>query len=113
MNTKKVIIDTGPLVAFLNKTDSYHDWAVIQFSLLSPPFLTCESAISEVCFLLKHTDNGPQNVFKLLERDLIQIPFKLDANISLVAGLLNKYKNIPMSLADACLVRMSEQIANT
>ncbi len=72
MKPKKVIIDTGPLVAFLNKSDKYHDWALTHFSQLNPPFFTCESVISEVCFLLKHTDNGPQNVFKFLERELRQ-----------------------------------------
>ena len=113
MKVKRVIIDTGPLVAFLNSSDKYHDWAVTQFSRLNPPFLTCESVISELCFLLKNTEYGPQNTFKLLERGLIQIPFKLDTEISIIVKLMNKYKNIPMSLADACLVRMCEQIADS
>jgi len=113
MKQKRVLIDTGPLVAFLNKSDKYHDWAVTQFSQLNPPFLTCESVISEVCFLLRRTGNGPQNILKLLERELIQIPFKLEAETSIIFNLMNKYKNIPMSLADACLVRMCEQIADS
>ena len=113
MRPKRVVIDTGPVVAFLNKSDQYHDWAVTQFSQLQPPFLTCESVVSEVCFLLRHTENGQQNVLKLLERELIQTPFKLESEISIIMRLMNKYKNIPMSLADACLVRMSEQITNS
>ena len=113
MKPKRVIIDTGPLVAFLNKSDTYHDWALMQFSRLNPPFFTCESVISEVCFLLRHTDNGTQNTFKLLERELIQIPFNLEAEVSTIKNLLNKYRNIPMSLADACLVRMCEKIADS
>lgn len=113
MRPKRVVIDTGPVVAFLNKSDQYHDWAVTQFSQLQPPFLTCESVVSEVCFLLRHTENGQQNVLKLLERELIQTPFKLESEISIIMRLIKKYKNIPMSLADACLVRMSEQITNS
>ena len=113
MKPKKIIIDTGPLVAFLNKSDNYHDWALTQFSGLNPPFLTCESVISEVCFLLKNTERGTQNVFKLLERELVQISFNLDSEISMIMKLMNKYSNIPMSLADACLVRMSEQISDS
>jgi predicted nucleic acid-binding protein len=113
MKPKRVIIDTGPLVAFLNKSDKYHDWALTRFSQLNPPFLTCESVISEVCFLLRHIENGPQYAFKLLERELIQIPFKLEAESSIIISLMNKYKNIPMSLADACLVRMCEQISES
>ena len=113
MKRRRIIIDTGPLVAFLNKYDKYHDWSVTQFSQLNPPFYTCESVISEVCFLLRHINNGPQNVFKLLERELVQIPFKLESEISIITSLMNKYKNIPMSLADASLVRMSEQITDS
>jgi len=113
MKPKKIILDTGPLVAFLNKSDNYHDWALTQFSGLNPPFLTCEAIISEVCFLLRNTENGTKNVFKLFDRELIQISFKLESEISTIMNLMNKYSNIPMSLADACLVRMSEQISGS
>ena len=113
MKPKRIIIDTGPIVAFLNKSDKYHEWAMIQFSQLVPPFYTCESVISEACFLLRNIKSGPTNVFKLLERDLIQLPFKLEIEIDLISKMINKYSNIPMSLADACLVRMSEQISES
>jgi len=110
---KKIIVDSGPLVAFLSKKDAFHEWALSQFSFLNPPFFTCESVISEVCFLLRNTQNGPQNVFRLIERNLIKIQFNLEPELTIISGLINKYKNIPMSLADACLVRMSEQISNS
>ncbi len=113
MKPKQIIVDTGPLAAFLSKSDNYHNWAVTQFSVLTPPFLTCESVISEVCFLLRNTEKGIQNIFKLLERDLIQIPFELEPEVETVMHLMNKYRNIPMSLADACLVRMSEQYSDS
>lgn len=113
MIAQKIIIDTGPIVAFLNNSDEYHEWAISQFSNLRPPFFTCESVISEVCFLLRHSNNGVQNVFKLIERELIQIPFNLESEANSIEKLMRKYANIPMSLADACLVRMSEQIKNS
>jgi len=47
MKSKKVIIDTGPLVAFLNKRDTYHDWAYSQISILAPPIITSEAVLSE------------------------------------------------------------------
>ena len=113
MKPKRIIIDTGPIVAFLNKSDQYHEWALIQFSQLIPPFFTCESVISEACFILRNINKGPIQVFKLLERELIQLPFKLETEIDFISKLINKYNNIPMSLADACLVRMSEQISES
>lgn len=113
MKSKIVIIDTGPLVAFLNKSDRYHNWTVTQFAQLKPPFFTCESVISEVCFLLRHSENGSHNTFLLLERELIKILFKLESEVSTIKNLMKKYKDIPMSLTDACLVRMSEQITDS
>ncbi len=113
MKPKKLIIDTGPIVAFLNRADFYHEWALRQFSELIPPFYTCESVISETCFLLRNTENGQKNILKLLERELIQISFNLKEEISTIMSLMKKYNDIPMSLADACLVRMSEQISDS
>lgn len=113
MNKKKVILDTGPLVAFLNKSDRYHEWAVMQFSRLLPPFYTCEAVLSESCFLLRNYEKGSINIFQLLERELLLIPFNLQDEFSAISILLNKYKNVPISLADGCLVRMAEQITNS
>ena len=113
MKPKKLIIDTGPIVAFLNRADFYHEWALRQFSELIPPFYTCESVISETCFLLRNTENGQKNIIKLLERELIQISFNLKEEISTIMTLMKKYDDIPMSLAEACLVRMSEQISDS
>jgi uncharacterized protein len=113
MKNKKIIIDTGPLVAFLNKRDNYHNWAVSQFSLLAPPFITCEAVLSEVCFLLRTYPNGPKNVLELVDRGLIILPLNLETESKAIIQLLDKYKNIPMSLADGCLVRLSEQISDS
>ena len=110
MKPQKILMDTGPLVAFLNKNDQYHNWAISQFGSFPPPFLTCEAVISESCFLLRHYKNGILNVLKLIERKLLTVPFRLEDELSTIKPLLDKYKDIPMSLADGCLVRMAEQI---
>ncbi len=113
MVNKKVIIDSGPIVAFLNKSDQYHSWAINQFSQLKPPFYTCESVLSESLFLMQYINNGTAKMIELIERDLIKIQFHLDDEINAVNYLLKKYSDVPMSLADSCLVRMSEQITNS
>lgn len=109
MKARPVIIDTGPLVAFLNKNDAYHQWTLAQFGALKPPLLTCEAVISETCFLLKNYEGGIDNVLAFLSRQLLTIPFRLEDELSALATLLDKYKDLPMSLADACLVRMAEK----
>lgn len=112
MKPQKVIVDAGPIVAFLNKQDQYHEWTKVQFAKMSPPLLTCEAVISESCFLLRHYENGALNVLTPLERKLLTIPFHLEDELIALKELLNKYNNIPMSLADGCLVRMTEKISD-
>ena len=105
---RQVILDTGPLVAFLNARDTHHDWAVSQFASIRPPLLTCEAVISEACFLLGKWANGPGSVFGLLERKVLEISFSLVDHIGPISALLKKYLDVPISVADACLVRMAE-----
>lgn len=113
MTTQKIILDTGPIVAFLNRRDQFHEWTVTQFKSISPPFLTCEAVLSEAFFMLQHIENGVPKLLNLLERKLLVVHFHLEEELSAVIPLLDKYKNIPMSLADSCLVRMTEQINNS
>ncbi len=109
---RKVIVDTGPLVAFFNKNDHYHNWTVEQFSRLQPPLFTCESVLSEACFLLRHYENGAMNVLNLVMRGVLKIPFSLEEEVTTISEMIKKYQDIQMSLADACLVRMSEQFSD-
>lgn len=105
---RQVILDTGPLVAFLNGKDRYHDWTVEQWGQIQPPLLTCEAVVSEACFLLGRMSQGPLSVLELLRRQVLDLSFCLKDQVPAVAALLQKYDGIPMSLADACLVRMAE-----
>jgi len=105
---QSILLDTGPLVAFLNRKDKYHKWAVAQWGQISPPMLTCEAVVSEACFLLTGTAAGGDSVMQLIQRQIISTSFRLDENILPVRKLLAKYRSVPMALADACLVRMSE-----
>jgi predicted nucleic acid-binding protein len=103
-----VIIDTGPLVAFLTRRERHTTWARDQFAVIAPPLLTCEAVISEACFLMRNVDQGTAALLQLLERGVIAIDFNLAVEIPAVSRLLKKYVSVPMSLADACLVRMAE-----
>jgi len=49
----RVLVDTGPLVAILDASDSFHDWAAANLKAVQPPLITCEAVLSEVCFLLR------------------------------------------------------------
>jgi predicted nucleic acid-binding protein len=103
-----VLVDCGPLVALIDRQDDFHAWARDRWNEVSPPLLTCESVISEACFLLRPVVGGTASVLDLLRRHVVQIAFRLPDEIASVERLLARYANVPMSLADACLVRMAE-----
>jgi uncharacterized protein len=105
-----VLVDTGPLVAWLNASDAYHRWAKEIFGSLRPPLTTCESVLSEVVFLLHRQKKSGEAVPLLIQRGVLQVASVLHTDASAVAALMRKYASVPMSLADACLVRLSESI---
>jgi uncharacterized protein len=108
-----VILDTGPLVAFLKSQDQFHDWSVAELDRVSYPVITCESVITEACFLLKNTPSGEATVLALIADGLIQIPFQIEVEAIALQSLLSQYNFVPMSLADACLVRLAEHYPNS
>ena len=110
---QQVILDTGPLVALLDARDRHHRWAVAQWAEVEPPLLTCESVISEACFLLDQTRAGSAAVFAMLVRKVVAVSFHLDEQVEEVQALRTKYRDVPMSVADASLVRMAEQLGRS
>ena len=106
---REIILDTGPLVALLNSRDSHHRWAQEQWDTIEPPLLTCEAVVSEACFLARRlVHRGQEKVLEFVRRGVLDLSFRLVDGIDAVVPLVKKYRDIPMSLADACLVRMSE-----
>lgn len=95
-------------MAFLDRRDPFHPWATAQLQGLRPPFLTCEAVISESVFLLQNKPGGLSSLLAYLKEDLVRLAFDLDDHLEVISRLLAKYQDVPMSLADACLVRMSE-----
>lgn len=104
----EVIVDTGPLVAMLVGTDDHHLWVVDRLRELRPPFLTCEAVLAETAHLVRKVTRGPERFADLLTSDLLRVDFDVMAEREAVARLLRKYADRPMSLADACLVRLAE-----
>jgi uncharacterized protein len=105
-----VIVDAGPLVALLVANDAHHRWAVTQFQKLPAPLFTCEPVLTEVFHLVARRPNGLEGFFALLTGGALEIDFSAMRERASLHKLIRKYRNLPMSLADACLVRMSEMI---
>ncbi len=108
---KNVVVDTGPIVAFLNARDAHHRWAREVLEGVKPPMRTCEAVVSEACFLVRALRGGPAAILELVDRGIVDVPFRLGDELDAVRKLMVRYANVPMSFADACLVRMSEMDA--
>jgi predicted nucleic acid-binding protein len=108
-----VIVDTGVLVALLNKNDEYHQWASAQLKRIQPPLLTCEAIIFETFFLCGKRQQAVKVIFNYLKAGIIKTPFVFANEYDVIEKLMLKYADVPMSLADACLVRLSEQYQNS
>lgn len=103
---KSCITDSGALVALLDPRDEHHRWARETFFSQPEPWLTCEAVLSEVFFLLHQ--NHARSFDKLLRDGNLALRLNFAENLFEILGLRMKYSDVPMSLADACLVRMSE-----
>lgn len=103
-----VLLDTGPLVSFLAAGLKYHAWACEQWKVLGPPLLTCEPVLTEAAFLLKREGRGADPLFELMERGIVRVALNVQEEQADIRALMLRYRNRPMSLADACLVRMAE-----
>src|SRR6201998_3734271 len=107
---RNVLVDAGFVVALLSSRDSHHEWAVMQASEMPPPWSTCEAVLSEAFHLLGA--RGAANLAALLRRRALLVAFTLSESLEPVVKLIEKYSSVPMGLADACLVRMTETLAD-
>ena len=103
-----LIVDTGPLVSLLSRTEANHEWCVKALAGYEGNLLTCEAVLTEAFFLLDRTRAGTHALWDMLRRDLLQVSFVLCQELEAVQALKTKYQDVPMSLADASLVRMAE-----
>ena len=106
-----VVVDTGPIVALLDADEARHDWARTRFESLRPPLLTCEAVLSEASFLLRRAGADPSLPARLVRRGVLEVAglFESDGDADALARLMRRYADVPMSFADACLVRIVER----
>ena len=107
---RSVIVDAGFLVALLSRRDTHHRWAAAQRLEFAPPWKTCEAVLSEAFHLLGA--RGQPGIGALLRRSAVVPAFDLRGEIEPILKLMQKYADVSMSLADACLVRMTEIVAD-
>jgi predicted nucleic acid-binding protein len=100
----KGIADTGFLVAFANRNDRHHNWAVSVAGQVTEPLLTCEAVLAETAF---HLRNVPL-VFAMIREGLMIPAFNCADHLPQLAALAIRYGDRHPDLADLCVIRMSE-----
>jgi predicted nucleic acid-binding protein len=107
---KPVLLDTGCIVALLDRSEQHHAQCVDVVGELEAPLVTCEPVLAEACYLLRRLKGAPAAVLQNVARGIFLVPYGLAENAAAVAKLLIKYADVPMSLADACLVDMASSL---
>jgi predicted nucleic acid-binding protein len=105
------ICDTGPLIAYLNRRDPYHDWAVEVMKQVRPPLFTCEAVMTEAAYFLREDGVDVDPLFQLIERGALRLAFDLESHWPRVRILMARYSR--MDLADAAVVVMCELHASS
>ena len=108
----RIIIDSGPLVAYFNRRDRWHRWAADQMAALNPPLVTCEPVLTEACFLIQRAGGRPADLMRKVVQRSLEIGIDVEDDASGIETLMHRYADTPMSLADACLVRLTERFAD-
>ncbi len=105
---RAAIVDTGPLVAFLDRTEQHHRWVIERVHELDTPLLVCEPVLTEALHLLMRFPAAQDALFDFLETGALKVAFQVEEHLAELRKLHRKYRDRPMSLADACIVRMAE-----
>lgn len=107
---KATLLDTGVIVALLDRDERFHLQCVEVVSDVVGPLLTCEAVVAEACHLLRRIHGAPEAVIKNIANGVFQTPVRLVDRATPIEKLLKKYRDVPMDLADACLVDLADQL---
>jgi predicted nucleic acid-binding protein len=103
-----VLVDTGVLVALIDPDTREHQWVQQWTRRLPQPFQTSEPVLTETAFLLARDGFDADELFALAEAGVIQVGLRFEDERASLRQLMARYRNVPMSLADATLVRLAE-----
>jgi uncharacterized protein len=106
---RPVLLDTGVIVAWLDRSEQFHERASESIAQLKMPLITCEAVIAETCYLLRQLRGAAEIVLENVAAGIFQIPLQLSASASEVRRLLHKYRDQNIDLADACLIQLANE----
>jgi predicted nucleic acid-binding protein len=106
---KPVLLDTGVIVALLDRSEKFHEPCADAVRGLDSPLVTCEAVITESCYLLRRFPGAPEAIIENMAAGIFQLPFQLSREAAGVKHVLRKYRDRKIDLADACLIRLADE----
>jgi predicted nucleic acid-binding protein len=106
---KPVLLDTGVIVALLDRSEKFHKACAQTVREVEAPLVTCEAVITESCYLLRNLSGASEAVIENITAGIFQVPFQVSRDTAGVKQVLRKYKDRKIDLADACLIRLADQ----
>ena len=106
---KPVLLDTGVIVALLDRSERLHDACAEAVREIEAPLITCEAVIAESCYLLRNLAGTSEAIIENVAAGIFQIPFQLSREAAGVKQVLRKYRDRRIDLADACLIRLADE----
>jgi predicted nucleic acid-binding protein len=107
---KPVLIDTGAIVALLDRSERHHAACVETLGRLTAPLVTCEAVIAESCYLMRRLPGAAEAVLENVATGVFGIPFDLRAVAPQIQRILRKYRDQEIDLADACLIHLAGEV---
>ena len=104
---KPVLLDTGVIVALLDRSERFHRASAEAIAELGEPLVTCEAVIAESCYLLRALKGAAEAVIENVAAGVFQIPLQLRQSADEVGSILHKYRDRQVDLADACLIQLA------
>jgi len=107
---KPVLLDTGVVVALLDRSEGHHARCATVVTKLESPLVTCEAVIAESCYLLRRLPGAAEAVLENVARGVFLIPFQLSRTATPVRNIMRKYSDQPADFADACLIQLADEL---
>ena len=107
--TQNLLVDTGPIVAFFDRNDPYHEACKRCARELSGRVFTCWPVITEACYLLRHRPDLVDALLEACHDGIYEILPLTAVDIPEIGGTLSKYRDQQIDLADACLVHLANR----
>jgi uncharacterized protein len=109
---KPVLLDTGVIVALLDRSEAMHQACAQAIREIKSPLITCEAVIAESCYLLRNLPGAVEAVIDNVTAGIFQIPLQLSREAAGVKQILRKYRDRQIDLADACLIHLAEEFTS-